>query len=432
VEADNIINGTMILRFLKNYYVPFFLLFFPLIIDISNGIVKGSYAEQESLIGVAYRGIIILYSLLYFKKFKYTRFLLLLIVCAVLSFSFHFFYNAFSFSSFSQFLKIIYGYCVLAVLLSHNQCKDTIIVCNCGISYAVGAALSLVICGLLGIGYSSYYDGTFGTKGFFIAMNDVGLVMIIMNALSLYIYQKTGKRFYFLLSLIIALGCGFVGSMAAYFGTALVFGAYVLNVFFIHFSDNKSSKRQKSFSIVLVCIIVGLAAKVLINIIMEDSYLSTKYEDVASNILEVSGRSLLIDAAWHYLDSQSIMQWIFGSGDQFSYAVGMYGGYGKVMKGVESDILDFIGNYGLLMTFLLLYLPIKYFVISLKRFLKKKELLYYWTIIISFLFWGHSIYGGHAFTSPMSMSYFVIIMYLIEQDSVVRKKRYRVIYEHRK
>jgi len=399
----------------KQKKVPIILLFVPLLIDIFNGMMKGAAGGQESVIGVGFRGLILLYSLYYFKRYKYSLFILFLVLFSCFVFIFHFSIGGFSFASLTHFFKVLFGYTVLVILLSNKQCENEVVVCNCAISYAVGAAISLVICGVLGIGYSSYIDGTFGTKGFFIAMNDVGLTMIMMNTLSLYMYQKTGERLYMFLSLIIALGCAFVGSMAAYFGTALAFLAYVFNIFFIRFSDSKSSKKQRFISIVLLTCILVLAANTLLKIISEDAYLSVKYGDIASNIFEVSGRSSLIDAANAYMNSQPISYWLFGSGDQFLYAVGRLGGYGNVMKGVESDIIDFIGTYGIFLTIMLLYLPVKYLCISIHRFIKSRELIYYWMTVISLMFWGHAFYGGHAFSSPLSMTFYMITFYLIDR-----------------
>ena len=53
------------LNFKRENSYPFFLLFFPIIIDFMNGYLSGSTGEGESLIGIIYRGTIVGVSCLY-------------------------------------------------------------------------------------------------------------------------------------------------------------------------------------------------------------------------------------------------------------------------------------------------------------------------------------------------------------------------------
>ena len=45
-----------------NKIFPFLLLTFPVIVDIINGYLKGTDGSGDSLLGILYRGIIILFS----------------------------------------------------------------------------------------------------------------------------------------------------------------------------------------------------------------------------------------------------------------------------------------------------------------------------------------------------------------------------------
>lgn len=398
------------------------LLLVPLIIDILNGVTKGSGGTEEGYIGVIYRGMILLLSIKYYSHSLYNKWIYRILGLSIIMFIYHFFIGGLSTMIFSQFFKAIYGYSVLVILLGNKKCHDENAVCTAGILYGWGAAVSIIISALLGIGYTTYVEGTFGTKGLFIALNDISLTMIIMNALSLYMYQKTRNNLYFIASLTIAGGCAFVGSMASYFGTLLVFFAYFISIFIIKFSDCKSTKKQKLFLIALILFFGVFILHKIITIIIEDPYLSSKYADVTSNLIELSGRSSLIDAGFKHFQNQSVLNWLLGNGYLFSYAVGVNGGYGNVPKGVEVDIIDFIGNYGILITCFLLWYPVKYLFICLKRFTRRKMLMYYWILVSSLIFWGLSFYSGHAFASPMSMTFYIITFYLIERDNVFRRK----------
>ena len=89
------------------------------------------------------------------------------------------------------------------------------------------------------------------------------------------------------------------------------------------------------------------------------------------------------------------------------------------MKGVESDFWDLLGTFGILMTLLLFLYPVWILFYSIFSFFKKKHILYYWIAIISSLFLGNSFYSGHALTSPLTMSYFILVFYLIENNKEI-------------
>jgi len=408
--------------------VPFFVLIFPVFVDIFNGILQGAASEGDSMLGILYRGGLLAFSIPYLKKYKYNNLLFLIIFFGGCSLAFHIIYGGFSKGDVVQFIKIIYGLFILALLLGHKQLKDLAVVCDYAIIYGFVAGMSIVLCKILGIGYSSYAEGTFGFRGFFIATNDVGLVMLMTNALSLYRFLDTGKWRYFIYSVGIAGGCALVGSMACYLGTVALYAAYVLCPIFVKAlknNSNISSMRRARLSFIVIIGLGSYAAIQLVNIILEDSYLSLKYADVGSNITENSGRSLLISAGMKVLESRPFEENIFGSGDKFLYEVSSVGGYGSNnLKGVESDFWDLYGCYGVVFVILMYLLPVYILLRSIRIFIKRRELMTYWIVVLSLIFLGHSYYGGHAFTSPLSMSYYVIAIYMLEKYREIHKQRY--------
>ena len=68
----------MLILQLKRVF-PFFLLSFPVIIDIINGYLRGTDGTGESLVGILYRGMIILLSVVYLFRTKYSDYIKILI-----------------------------------------------------------------------------------------------------------------------------------------------------------------------------------------------------------------------------------------------------------------------------------------------------------------------------------------------------------------
>ena len=404
-----------VIKKIRNEYVPFVVLFVPLVIDIFNGIARGTDGAGDSLIGTLFRGGIILYSLKYLGRFPYCKYLFGYAFAILFSFSYHLIFGKTGVSELSNIIKVLYGYFVLAILLGNRQCTDYGRIGKYSVLYAVSAALSLVYCSITGAGYASYVEGTFGTKGFFIAMNDVCLSMLVLMGLSFLYYEKLNNKIYLYFTLIIALGLALVGSMSGYFGTLMILLAFALSVFYFHFSDYKSSKKQKTIVVLIAIFLAYFIIEKIVTIIMEDSYLVKKYSDLASTFFENSGREAFIDGAKKYISNQSFFEWLFGSGGSFQLAVARNAGLGNAFKSVESDFIDILGTYGILTLLACLWLPTKVLYNSIRLFIKNKSIVHYWIIVCCLIFFGHAYYGGHAFTSPLSMSYYVVVIYMYDK-----------------
>lgn len=413
-------------KLLNLQIVPFFILSFPVFVDLLNGFMQGADSEGDSMVGLLYRGGVLLFSLPFLKHYKYNRLLYSIIAVGGIVLSFHIILGGFTRNDFTQFVKIIYGFFLLSILLGHRNFKDKEVVCDCAIFYGLFAALSLIICKVLGVGYASYIEGTFGLRGFFIATNDVGLTMLMMNALALYRFLDTGQWRYFVFSITISAGCALVGSMACYMGTVMLYVAYILASIIAKRrapQKNKSDRVRIGFTVVVILLLGAYAVTTIINIIMEDSYLSSKYEDVGATLAENGGRASLINAGEQFIGARPFLENIVGSGDKFLLGVSTIGGYGSQQaKGVESDFWDLYGCYGIILVILIYWLPVKALFRSLRLLLKRREQVYYWTLVLTLIFLGHAFYGGHAFTSPLSASYYVITIYLLDEDMQARRR----------
>lgn len=300
-----------------NKIFPFLLLTFPVIVDIINGYLKGTDGSGDSLLGILYRGIIILFSCFYLFRTRYSNYIKVLLLSAVFLSVYQLIIGGFSSRTFMMLIKILNFYFVISLLLGCKYFSSYTQVVRSAIWYGVIAAFILIYCFVFKVGYGSYTDETFGTKGFFVAMNDVGLTILLLNILACYSFQKTKNNNYLLASLVMSGGACLVGSMACFFGTAFILLSFAISVLFMDFEDYKSSRTLKIIVVLFLFVIFNFLVIKIITIIQEDSFLSRKYADIMEVFLSASGRDRLIDAAVRTIGNFNVFDWFFGKGNLF-------------------------------------------------------------------------------------------------------------------
>ena len=407
----------MLILQLKRVF-PFFLLSFPVIIDIINGYLRGTDGTGESLVGILYRGMIILLSVVYLFRTKYSDYIKILILSSIALLIYHILIGAYSNSVFMSLMKIMNFYFVLCIILKNHYFSDPEKVIKAAILYGVLAAGTLVYCFIVGAGYNAYTDDTFGTKGFFVAMNDVGLTILLLNILACYSFQRTGDLFYLIAFIIMSVGSCLVGSAACYFGTAFILFFLALSIVFVKFADYKSSYKIKFVTLILVVATSYYAVINIISIIQQDSYLSRKYEDIGAIFLEASGRGYLIDASIKTISNFNFFDWCFGKGYLYLVENQHHLCYGDP-KAAEVDPLDLVGQFGIFFSIPILLFPIKRLVACMRNFIKCHTILDYWFIIAFSCFIGHAFYGGHAYTSPLVLSYLAVFIYVLDNRNIL-------------
>lgn len=396
---------------------PFLLLSFPVVIDIINGYLRGTDGTGESSIGILYRGMIILFSAIYLFRTKYSNYIKILILSSIALLIYHILIGAYSNAVFMAIVKIMNFYFVLSIILKNRYFHDRGIVVKAAILYGVLAAIILVYCFITGAGYAAYTENTFGTKGFFVAMNDVGLTILLLNILACYSFQKTGDVLYFVALIIMSIGSCLVGSITCYFGTAFILLFFALSILLVKFEDYKSSYKIKLITLLGVLVISNYVLVNVISVIQEDSYLSRKYDDIGAIFLEASGRRHLIDASIKTITNFNVFDWCFGKG-KFYLMENQHQLYLGDPKAAEVDPLDLIGQFGLLFSIPILLLPIKRLIACIRNFIKYHNILDYWCIIAFLCFIGHAFYGGHAYTSPLVLSYLAVFIYVLDSRDV--------------
>ncbi len=401
-----------------NKVFPFFLLAFPIVIDAVNGYLKGTDGSGDSLLGIVYRGIIIIFSCFYLFHTRYSNYIKLLLLSVAFLFVYQIVIGGFSTRIFMLLIKILNFYFVISLLCGSKYFSSYTQIVKSAIWYGVIAAFILIYCFIFKVGYGAYTDETFGTKGFFVAMNDVGLTILLLNILACYSFQKTKKYIYLLASLVMSCGACLVGSMACFFGTALILLFFAISVLFMNFEDYKSSRVLKFIVVFLLFVIFNYLIIKIIAVIQEDSYLSRKYADIMEVLLSASGRGILIEASTHTISDFNIFDWFFGKGNLYLIENQRFLHFGDP-KEAEVDPIDLIGQFGIIFSFLILYIPIKKLVFCIKCFFLKHNIFDYWSVIALFMFIGHACYGGHAYTSPLVLTYLAVFIYFIDNKDKI-------------
>ena len=401
----------MIILFKKNLTYIIFTL--PLLIDTLNGVLRGSDGSDDSLAGILFKGLIILYSIIFTHSLK-SKYIGILLILGFICFVIQFILGVFNFSIVTSYIKSIYAFFVLYILIKSPWCKDEFTVYNAAIFYGTGASVVLLCSYFWGWGYTSYVsDSSFGVKGFFIAMNDICLSILLLNCLSLLCYQVTKDKHYVIYSILMSIGNIMTGSIAGVIGTCIVLLLYFSSVFFFPISNYKCSKSEKVIILVSLFFVLFYVGTRVIEVLMADAYLASKYDDLLATFTEMSGRRFLMDASSNVLRGRCIIYDLVGQGEHYLYAVSMALGMEKGLKGAEVDLYDLVGVYGIFLAILIIYYPIKIAVKSFRYYLRGKKSEHYWVLFASLIFIGHSFYGGHAFTSPTAYSYYVPFMFLM-------------------
>ena len=236
--------------------VLFSLIILPAIFDSINGYLQIQLGIN-SPIGILFRFTIIVYLLI--KTINHRRLALLCFV-SIWILGIAFYWNlAFRSNTIEEILNFVY---YLYFIFYFNFFKKTKyspeIILKYITNYGFLISIIIILCFLLGIGNKSYgEDYGFGSKGFFIAGNDLGLTFIFALAGSfLYRILYVQNVYYSVLPYIITIGCFLVGSRVSMILSVLelvCFSLYIL--FFLPVVNNKLFKILQIFFICTIAFI---------------------------------------------------------------------------------------------------------------------------------------------------------------------------------
>lgn len=407
-----------------------FLLVVPVVIDFFNGLIF-FVAGADISIGAMYRlalmGITLPYVILATNK-------LIKIWCTLLVVSFcmsWLVWNSYADfidlkSEFEFLARIMFPYFLLAYFLYIQEkyifTFDYIL--GTMVWFGVIGGGLLVFSLITGIGILSYDIYSYGVQSFFIAVNDIGLVLLISFAAAMYRMMAKISLIRVVIAFTIFGGLLATGTRTGSAGAAGVFLVFILAPMFYGKNNVKMSSTFKAvFLGILFFILVG-GLKVGYDIIQKYPYMLQKFEVLGEG---ESARYVLEKAATERIENRPMLLQVFGEGS-FAFhkyvELGVTGGktysHGKL---VEQDILDFLGSYGLITGLLMLGFPVSMLIINGINFLRNGRKFRDMAICVMLtLFIFHSFTAGHALNSPtvstaIVVAYFYVFGYKkIKQD----------------
>lgn len=376
----------------KNFL--FFLFPFSIVIDVINGYLQLQLGLITP-IGVIYRGGLFAYMLHSFLKNKVGQSMFILVTGLVI-FSlmlWMFFYGANIIKELEFVVRYAYFFAVLNYLYVYRMYYKEEFMLKYVRYYGLLIALVIILCYVTGLGFSSYGDGEYGwgTTGFFIANNDLGLTLVCCLIMSCVYYNLFPTSSSLIGIMIIAVGGVLVGSRVCFVLVPLV-------LLFQMYSAFMKTKYKFIVGVFIVCIIFVVVS---ISIIVYETF-----DDYALARLTVEGfenaRTILTDEARHYIALFDPLTFFFGAGVQNLHMfVGQKLGIG-VERYVEADYYEIVGSYGYLLGGILLYAYLRIVYLAFMYYLKNRNINTLFLFFICFFFVGAGLFAGHAATNMMA------------------------------
>lgn len=380
-------------------------------VDIYNGYVQ-HIKGTETIIPILYKGGIIVYSMSFLLKNRKVLFsasiLGVLYLCCTLHWGVCGYLSSWG-GSIIDLAKLFYPFGILAVLYVNKGNVDVYKIVNYIVWYSVIASISIIVTAALGIGVLSYGETFgYGSKGFFVAGNDISVGLIIGNCLTSYLVTIKNKLRYLFCSVVITIASMMIGSTAGIIGAV---ANYVFLILQLMLMRRKMSKLSKWFCVFIIVIGLPVLGRWFEQIRNTDSYTIEKYD--VERLTSGGARQFLEDAFWQASDQFTVGDWVFGLGDQeFPERVGRVLGGGR--HAVELDQYDLIGSYGIVLGGIILLIPIVYLCRYMTDVLRYKRLFSYWVVIMLGLFIAHGFTAGHAYVGVQSMPMIMGVLFLYQ------------------
>jgi len=419
----------------KGKLLLFFIIAFPVVIDLLNGFIT-FFIGLDFSIGVLYRGLIFVCSLPVFilQKDKIWK-VYILIITGLWMLSCIIWAGSGMLQATKEvmiFIKMIYPFIILP-LLYHIVKKyriDIDYVISCSVTYCAIAGASIIFSLVSGLGIEfSASKYSFGAKSFFVAQNDIGLSMLIGYTLSLYLFFRKFSFKYFLSTIIIMAGLIALSTRTGIMGAL---GVFIFLMFAIMFYGKRSvniSYFSKVFIFSFFAVAVAIGTVKVIQLVSEYEYILKKFQALSYE----HPRQNLKQVAHNRISGRHWVYNIFGEGmTHFKMEVGnrLIGAFDVSAEGqpVEVDYLDLMGNYGLIMTLMILLFPVYLFLKILLKFILNRNFRDLIFLICILLFLVHSTLAGHAIISPLVATNMVVVyIYILYRKTFTAQEKPAVV-----
>ena len=385
---------------------PYILIVFAVVVDSINGFMQ-DILHISTPIGQIFRFSVILYTAGFILKL--TGNFKKLISATVFVYSLGlpiWLMNEPNFSmgtEISYFLKIFLYYCIASYFYVNKYNFDNKYLAHLINTASVVSALLIIFCGVTGLGKSTYTVGDLqiGSKGFFIAGNDVGLYMnicLIGTIVNLIFFN----RFRQILIILFV----YIGNLATTSRVGMIGSTLTVIVFFCFLVLKKTPplKVKKLYlSITKVMFFLCISGIIIggVTFISQNDYLIDKFSTDSS----FNPRQLLLNAANESIDNMTGIQLLVGRsfpgsmitvGKAYNLSI-----YEEHAKSVEAEYHETISAYGYLLGGLIMLTFVYPVAASIWMWIKRRSFPRFWNMVSCVLFLGVGIISGHAFSNSM-------------------------------
>lgn len=409
-------------------FFPYLILTFCVFVDLLNGIIVMLF-NMGFTIGVYYRGMLTIVLAIFTLKPKGTvRFyifgLFILYLVSNIVWTVNEPYCNLLFDV-KIFARQIYPFLIFNFFVVNKDRIDYRYLINLIITYGIVASIAIMFSLITGIGIPSYGEESFGIKSFFEGQNDISLVLLFSLLLSLYSYLHYHKFKYLLWAILITIGGILLGTRAGMVISLLLWLIMFYSLMFYRFRSSQIKLSKRIFSILIISLLITFASIIVINIVSKFDSMVKKFTIEAIIKGAEYSRSGLVQSADQIISNGNIMQVMFGH----SYSALGYKNYvnllemfngtylvsedGEKFKTIESDFIETIGAYGIILGTAIIIFPVWFLLLSIINFVREKSLLNFSMFIGISMFLCHAYYAGHAIGSimvaaPVSIFYFCI------------------------
>ncbi|MGL6178925.1 MAG: hypothetical protein ACRC13_06865 [Tannerellaceae bacterium] len=396
--------------------LPLYLIFpFSLIVDILNGVLQQVFGV-ETILPSVFKIFIIVYLSRY--MYKINSYLIYIPVIVIIYFICSYLYWSASdmgvnlVYSISFFVRLIYWYFILIYLWYYRDQLNILVLGDYVFYYCYFAAISIIISWITGLGIGTYGDNKLGTKGYFVAGNDIALCLLMSLCLAFALYQHTKSNKYIFFALVIAMSSVLISSFTGIAGAFLLVSFFILSLF-VKFTDYHANYNIKISVVIIMLIILFPIIQFVTSMVTSNEYMLYKFSSLASLLFENQARKSLTDAAEVVLNNYSFFDYFFGQGDYFFRQISLYANTNNLFRVVEQDHYDIIGFFGFISGVVIIIFPLYITWKAFYNLIKNRTILNYWMCIASIIFVAHAFYAGHAFTSVQSSTIFAPIAFYV-------------------
>ena len=414
-------------RWLYGKAIPFFLIVFPVFVDILQGAIGKAGRSGLFSIGILFRGMITvaaIYLLLKLRGSPLKSFLMIFLTIFLFSnMVWNLVSDAYSFPfELSQAMKVVFPWLLAGILLYLDRRAqiDSYYLMSLIAWAGFISALSIAAASALGIGHQTYGDWSYGTKGLFHAQNDIGLVLVMTMAAAIVLFARVRRAAYLIIPGVIAIAGILLGTRTGILGPAMVIVGFFLATLLNPrmFSPKGGAKALTSSVAVLVLpilLITGVGTAVYTQV-DKTQFIIKKIE----NLSEETPRSKLEAAGAKRLWDRDLVFTFFGEGglsfmrqvaENLGRSHARYDSTGTFSRAskkkaqisthrVENDIYDVFGFYGISLFIILYGGFLIVYALTLRMAFRAWNMENVGFLLIFTLFLAHSSLAGHGIFSP--------------------------------